>query len=81
MVEFSHTLSRFEILMVANEAVEEAYRNSVAKGKFCAVSSDDVMARLASFQPLDSSEYKTMEDIAVEEFRRETSNFDDLLKG
>ncbi len=81
MVEFSHTLSRFEIFMVANEAVEEAYRNSVAKGRFCAVSSDDVMARLASFQPLDSCEYRTMEDIAVAEFRRETSNFDDLLKG
>ncbi len=81
MVEFSHTLSRFEIIMVANEAVEEAYRTSVAKGRFCAVPSDDVMARLASFQPLDSHEYQTMEDIAVAELRRETSDFDDLLKG
>ncbi len=81
MVEFSRTLSRFEILMVANEAVEEAYRNSIAKERFCAVESDDVMSRLASFQPLDSSEYRTMEDIAVAELRRETSDFDDLLKG
>lgn len=81
MVEFSHALSRFEILMVANEAVDEAYRNSVAKGRFCAVPSDDVMARLASFQPLDSHEYRAMEDLAVAELRRETSDFDDLLKG
>ncbi len=81
MVEFSRALSRFEILMVANEAVDEAYRNSVAKGRFCAVPSDDVMARLASFQPLDSREYRAMEDLAVAELRRETSDFDDLLKG
>ena len=81
MVEFSHTLSRFEIFMVANEAVEEAYRQSIAKGKFCAVPTDDVMGRLASFQPLDSVEYRTMEDIAVADFRRQTSDFDDLLQG
>lgn len=81
MVEFSRTLSRFEIFMVANEAVEEAYRQSIAKGKFCAVPTDDVMGRLASFQPLDSVEYRTMEDIAVADFRRQTSDFDDLLQG
>ena len=40
-----------------------------------------MMARLASFQPLDSREYRTMEDLAVAELRRETSDFDDLLKG
>ena len=40
-----------------------------------------MLTRLASFQPLDSYEYRAMEDILVDHMRRETSNFDDLLGG
>ncbi|CDB33360.1 unknown [Eggerthella sp. CAG:209] len=40
-----------------------------------------MVSRLANFQPLDSAEYRRMEDMAVEELRRNTSNFDDLLEG
>lgn len=81
MVEFSRSLSRFEIAAIANEAVEDAYRDSLAAHEFCAVRTDDVLARLANFQPLESDEYRRMEDMAVEAFRAETSDFDDLLKG
>lgn len=81
LVDFSRTLSRFEIFALANEAVEEAYRRSVADNEFHAVSTDDMLTRLASFQPLDSYEYRAMEDILVDHMRRETSNFDDLLGG
>lgn len=81
MVELSRSLSRFEIMAIASEAVEEAYRESIAKNRFCAVSTGALVTRLANFQPLDSQEYRTMEDMAVEELRRSTSNFDDLLEG
>lgn len=81
MVEFSRTLSRFEIAAIANEAVEDAYRDSLASREFCSVRTDDILARLANFQPLESDEYRRMEDMAVEALRAETSDFDDLLKG
>lgn len=81
MVEFSRSLSRFEIAAIANEAVEDAYRDSLASHEFCAVRTDDILARLANFQPLESDEYRRMEDLAVEALRAETSDFDDLLKG
>ena len=42
---------------------------------------DDWLARLAGFQPLDSSEYRQMEDWVVEEFSKELGDIDDLLKG
>ena len=80
MVELSRNLSRFEILAIAGEAVEEAYRESIAKNRFCAVSTGAMVGRLANFQPLDSEEYRRMEDLAVEELRRSTSDFDDLLE-
>lgn len=79
LVAFSRTLSRFEIFAVANEAVEAAYRASVAAHEFRAVPTDDMLVRLASFQPLDSLEYRQMEDLVVERFRKGTSDFDGLL--
>ena len=36
--------------------------------------------RLSNFMPLESEEYQQVEDLAVESFRRELSNLDDLLK-
>ena len=81
MVELSRGLSRFEILAIASEAVEEAYRKSIAENRFCAVETGAMVSRLANFQPLDSAEYRCMEGMAVEELRRNTSNFDDLLEG
>lgn len=80
LVDFSRTLSRFEIYAISNEAVEEAYRRSVERNTFCAVETGDILMRLASFMPLDSDEYKHMEDLAVESFSKELLNLDDLLK-
>ena len=80
MVELSRNLSRFEIMAIAGEAVEDAYRESIAKNRFCAVSTGALVGRLANFQPLDSEEYRRMEDLAVEELRRSTSDFNDLLE-
>ena len=81
LVCFSNGLSRFEIDAIANEAVEEAYRRSVAANTFCAVDTSDMFMRLSNFQPLDSDEYKRMEDLAVESLRQSFDDLDDLLKG
>lgn len=79
LVELSRSLTRFEIFAIANEAVEDSYRESMRKNRFCAVPTDDIVMRLANFQPLESDEYKRMENLAVENLRRSTSDFDDLL--
>lgn len=80
LVDFSRGLSRFEIYAISNESVEEAYRESVAQNTFCAVETDKVLMRLSNFQPLESVEYKRMEDLAVDHFRKELANIDDLLE-
>ena len=80
LVDFSRGLSRFEIYAISNESVEEAYRESVAQNTFCAVETDKVLMRLSNFQPLESEEYKRMEDLAVDYFRKELANIDDLLE-
>lgn len=80
LVDFSRGLSRFEIYAISNESVEEAYRESVAQNTFYAVETDKVLMRLSNFQPLESEEYKRMEDLAVDHFRKELANIDDLLE-
>lgn len=80
LVDFSRGLSRFEIYAISNESVEEAYRESVAQNTFCAVETDKVLMRLSNFQPLESEEYKRMEDLVVDHFRKELANIDDLLE-
>lgn len=80
LVDFSRTLSRYEIFAIANEAVEDAYRESLQQRRFCAVNTDDMLMRLANFQPLESDEYHRMEDLIAGHFRAQTHNFDDLLK-
>lgn len=81
MVRLSRTLSRFEIYAIANEAVEDAYRKSLAANEFRAVDTVDLISRLSNFQELDSREYHEMEELAVQRFRSETGDFDDLLEG
>ena len=40
----------------------------------------NIVERLADHQPLDSSEYKKLEDVATEDFKKELENIDDILK-
>ncbi len=83
MVKFSASMSRFEIVAITSEAVEYAYRQSLSQERFVAVHTDDIVARLSNFQPLDSEQYQEMEDFVVKDFRKtidELDSFDDLLK-
>ena len=81
MTEFSRGMSRFELIAAAADAVDEAYRNSLEKQEYCAVNTEDMVRRLANFQPLDSSLYAKMEDFVAESFSKEIDDLDDLLKG
>ena len=81
LVAFSRSLSRFEIYLVTTQALEDAYRKSLKEREFVPVTTDDMLTRLACFQPIDSWEYRKMEDLLVEHFRVELDSLDDLLEG
>lgn len=81
LVPFSKGMSRYEIGVVVNDAVENAYRESLERRRFCAVSTEDVLMRLSAFHPLDSSEYHQMEDALVSELSRSLDGGIDSLLG
>lgn len=81
MTKFSRGMSRFELIAAAADAVDDAYRKSLEKQEYCAVDTEDMVRRLANFQPLDSDLYKEMEDFVAESFSKQLDDLDDLLKG
>lgn len=67
---YTNGLSRFEIAEAARVAVEEAYRESIERRAYVPVSKDNVIDKIAAFQPFDSPEYRALEDAAVVELMR-----------
>ena len=81
LVRFSQGMPRFDMHMAAREAIEEAYKDSLTKRRYIPVTTDNLFDKLAAYQPLDSPEYKALEQAVVDDFRRELDHLDDLLKG
>lgn len=81
LVRLSANMARYDICMAAQEAVEEAYKESLVRGTFVPVSRENMFDKLAAYQPLDSMEYRQLEDAVVDEFRNDLDSVDDLLKG
>ena len=65
----------------AREAIEEAYKASLVARRYVPVTADNLFDKLAAYQPLDSDEYRALEDAVVRDFRRDLDHLDDLLKG
>lgn len=79
LVRLSAHLSRYDIYMAAREAVEEAYRESLKLKKYIPVSESSIFEKMAAYQPLESEEYKKLEDLVAENFRNSLENDDDFL--
>lgn len=79
LVRYSAQMPRYDIYMAAREAVEEAYKASLAARRYVAVTSDNLFDKLAAYQPLDSAEYKALEEAVISDFRRDLEHLDDLL--
>ena len=45
------------------------------------MTTDNLFDKLAAYQPLESAEYKALEQAVIDDFRRELDHLDDLLKG
>ena len=73
-------MSRYDIEVAVHEALEDAYRLGMQKGEYIPLSIVNIVERLADHQPLDSTEYKKLEDVATEDFKKELENIDDILR-
>lgn len=81
LVRYSSQMPRYDIYMAAREAIEEAYKASLVARRYLPVTADNLFDKLAAYQPLDSDEYRALEDAVVGDFRRELEHLEDLLKG
>ena len=80
-MRLSSRMPRYDIYMAAREAIEEAYKASLVARRYVPVTADNLFDKLAAYQPLDSDEYRALEDAVVRDFRRDLDHLDDLLKG
>ena len=81
LVRYSAGMPRYDMYMAAREAIEEAYKESLMQRRYVPVAPENLFDKLAAYQPLDSPEYKALEQAVIDEFRRELDHADDLLKG
>ena len=80
LVNMTRNLARFDIVTAARECVEDAYRQGLREGRYVPVSEAMMFEHIANFQPLESEEYRMLEDVAVSALRLEldTINLDEL---
>ena len=79
LVRYSAGLPRYDIYMAARAALEEAYKAGLVERKFLPVTNQNALEKLASYQPLDSEEYRALEDELVRELRADLDNLEGLL--
>lgn len=81
LVRYSAQMPRYDLYMAAREAVEEAYKASLVARRYLPVTAGNLFDKLAAYQPLDSAEYRALEDAVVKGFREDLDHLEDLLKG
>lgn len=81
LVRYSAQMARYDIYMAAREAIEVAYKQSLLSHAYVPVTRENLFDKLAAYQPLESKEYKALEDAVVQDFQRDLEHIDDLLKG
>lgn len=69
LTRVSRNLSRFDIASAAREAVEDAYRRSLKARRYVPVTQEMMFEHIANFQPLESDEYRFLEEAVATEFR------------
>ncbi len=79
LVRYSSGMPRFDIYMAVREAIEEAYKESLAVRRYAPVTRENLFEKLAAYQPLESEEYRALEEAVVKDFRADLEHIDDLL--
>lgn len=81
LVKLSRNMSRYDIVTAAREAIEDAYRRSLRARRYVPVTQDIMFSHIANFQPLDSEEYRALEDSIAIGFLATLDDLDVLDKG
>ena len=81
LARYSAGLARYDIYMAAREAVEDAYKLGLIQRSFIPVSTQNMLDKIASCQPLDSDEYHALEERLIEAFVDELDDLENLLGG
>jgi hypothetical protein len=79
LVRVSANMPRFDIYTAVKEAVEEAYRQGLTNRAYRPVTRQNLYAKLASFQSVDSAEYAELVDAVVQDFQKDIKDIDALL--
>jgi hypothetical protein len=76
LVRLSANMPRCDIECAAIEAVEEAFRQSMANRVYVPVSRMNAFDKIAAYQPMDSDEYREIEECLVECLQRDLESYD-----
>ena len=79
LLRYSEGLSRYDMYMAAREAVEDAYKLGLVQRSYVPVTPQNIFDKLAACQPLDSEQYRALEQAVVDEFRNDLDHLEDLL--
>ncbi len=81
VVRLSAGLPRFDIAMAVREAIEEAYKFGLLARRYVPVSAQNLFEKLAAYQPLESNEYRELEQKVLDDFRGDLDHLGDFLNG
>ena len=79
LVRLSAGMPRYDLYMAARSAIEEAYKAGLVQRMYLPVTLQNVLDKLAAYLPLDSDEYRAVEDEAVRSFQSELDELEKLL--
>ena len=69
LTRLSRNLSRSDIVSAAHDAVEDAYRQSLKARRYVPLTQEMMYEHISNFQPLESDEYRALEDAVIADFR------------
>ena len=81
LVRLSEGLARCDIYAAARDAVEEAYKAGLVQRSYLPVTPQNVFEKLAACHPLDTDEYRALEDEVARLFNLDLEHIEDLLEG
>ena len=76
LTRLSRNLSRSDIVSAAHDAVEDAYRQSLKARRYVPLTQEMMYEHISNFQPLESDEYRALEDAVLADFRVQLDNIE-----
>lgn len=79
LMRYSEGLPRYDIYIAAREAIEDAYKQGLVRRGYVPVSPHNIFEKLAACQPVDSDQYRALEDAVIRSFQNELDDLEDLI--